>query len=51
MAAGHPLSGLLGTDLIVTSGQVNALAGLLNDPTLLQISRTGSAVQQWRANN
>lgn len=38
MVAGHPLSGLLGTDLIVTSGQVNALAGLLNDPTLLQIS-------------
>lgn len=38
MVAGHPLSGLLGTDLIVTGGQVNSLAGLRNDPTLLQIS-------------
>jgi S1-C subfamily serine protease len=38
MVAGHPLSGLLATDLIVTSGQVNSLAGLGNDPTLLQIS-------------
>ena len=38
MVAGHPLTGLLGTDLIVTGGQVNSLAGLRNDPTLLQIS-------------
>lgn len=38
VVAGHPLSGLLATDLIVTSGQVNSLAGLGNDPTLLQIS-------------
>lgn len=36
--AGHPLSGLLASGLIVTSGQVNALAGLGNDPTILQIS-------------
>lgn len=38
MIAGHPLSGILATDLIVTSGQVNSLAGLGNDPTFLQIS-------------
>ena len=38
MVAGHPLSGLLAADLIVTSGQVNSLAGLANDPSLLQIS-------------
>jgi S1-C subfamily serine protease len=36
--AGHPLAGLLGTDVIVTGGQINSLAGLRNDPTLLQIS-------------
>lgn len=36
--AGHPLTGILATDVIVTSGQVNSLAGLRNDPTLLQIS-------------
>lgn len=38
MVAGYPLAGLLGSDLIVTGGQVNSLAGLGNDPTLLQIS-------------
>jgi S1-C subfamily serine protease len=38
MVAGHPLSGLLSNDLIVTSGQVNSLAGIGNDPSLLQIS-------------
>jgi S1-C subfamily serine protease len=38
MLAGYPLSGLLSTDLIVTSGQVNSLAGIGNDPNLLQIS-------------
>jgi S1-C subfamily serine protease len=36
--AGHPLSGLLSSDLIVTSGQVNALSGIADDPTLIQIS-------------
>lgn len=38
IVAGHPLSGLLSSDLIVTSGQVNATSGLADDPTLLQIS-------------
>lgn len=38
VVAGHPLSGLLSTDLIVTGGQVNSLAGLGNDPTLIQVS-------------
>lgn len=38
MLAGYPLSGFLSSDLIVTSGQVNSLAGLGNDPNLLQIS-------------
>jgi S1-C subfamily serine protease len=38
MVAGFPLAGLLGTDLIVTSGQVNSLAGLGNDAGILQIS-------------
>lgn len=37
-AAGHPLSGLLSSDIVVTFGQVNSLAGLRNDPTHLQIS-------------
>jgi serine protease Do len=36
--SGFPLAGLLSSDLIVTSGQVNALAGIGNDPTMLQIS-------------
>jgi S1-C subfamily serine protease len=38
MVAGHPLTGLLGNDIIVTSGQVNSMAGLGNDPTFIQIS-------------
>jgi S1-C subfamily serine protease len=37
-AAGYPLSGLLSNDLIVTSGQGNSLAGIANDPSILQIS-------------
>lgn len=36
--AGYPLAGVLASDLVVTSGQVNALAGLGNDRTALQIS-------------
>jgi len=36
--AGYPLAGLLSNDLVVTSGQVNSLAGLGNDPSMLQIS-------------
>ena len=38
MAAGYPLSGILSRDLIVTTGIVNSLAGIGNDPTQLQIS-------------
>lgn len=38
MISGFPLSGVLSTDVIVVSGLVNSLAGLRNDPTLLQIS-------------
>lgn len=38
IVAGHPLHGLLATDLIVTGGQINALAGLSNDPSHIQIS-------------
>lgn len=38
MVAGHPLAGLLSNDLVVTGGQVNSLAGLGNDPMLMQIS-------------
>ena len=36
--AGYPLAGILATDVIVTSGQVNSMAGLGNDPSMLQIS-------------
>jgi S1-C subfamily serine protease len=36
--AGYPLSGILSDDIIVTGGQVNSLAGIGNDPTILQIS-------------
>ena len=36
--AGYPLDGLLSWDLIVTSGQVNSMAGLRNDPSTLQVS-------------
>lgn len=36
--AGFPLAGVLSSDLIVASGQVNSLAGLGNDPSTLQIS-------------
>lgn len=38
MVAGHPLSGLLSADLIVTGGQINSLAGLRNDPSRFQLS-------------
>ncbi|HMX09288.1 MAG TPA: serine protease [Burkholderiaceae bacterium] len=38
MAAGFPLSGLLSSDLIVTDGIVNSLAGLGNSTSHLQIS-------------
>ena len=36
--AGYPLSGILSDDIVVTSGQINSLAGIGNDPTVLQIS-------------
>ncbi len=38
MAAGYPLSGLLSADLIVTTGIVNSLAGIANDPSQIQVS-------------
>ncbi len=38
MAAGYPLAGLLSTDVIVTDGIVNALAGLRNSTSHLQVS-------------
>ncbi len=38
MAAGYPLSGILSRDMIVTTGIVNSLAGLGNNPNQLQIS-------------
>jgi S1-C subfamily serine protease len=38
MVAGYPLSGLLSSDMIVTDGIVNALSGISNDSSLLQIS-------------
>jgi S1-C subfamily serine protease len=38
MAAGYPLAGLLGTDLVVTDGIVNALSGLGNSTRHLQMS-------------
>lgn len=38
MVAGYPLTGLLSSDIVVTGGHVNSLAGLRNDPTSLQIS-------------
>lgn len=38
MVAGHPLSDVLSSDLIVTGGQINSLAGMGNDPNTLQIS-------------
>lgn len=38
MVAGYPLSGILSSDLIVTDGIVNALSGIANDPSQIQIS-------------
>jgi S1-C subfamily serine protease len=38
LAAGFPLAGLLATDVIVTNGIINALAGLEDDPSRVQIS-------------
>ena len=35
---GYPLHGLLGSDAIVTTGVINALAGIRNDRRLIQIS-------------
>jgi S1-C subfamily serine protease len=35
---GYPLYGLLGTDAIVTTGSISALAGIHNDRSLIQIS-------------
>jgi S1-C subfamily serine protease len=35
---GYPLHGLLGADAIVTTGIINALAGIRNDRRLIQIS-------------
>lgn len=35
---GYPLHGLLGADAIVTTGVINALAGIRNDRRLIQIS-------------
>ena len=35
---GFPLYGLLGTDVIVTTGAINALAGIRNDRSQIQIS-------------
>ena len=38
MVAGFPLAGLLGNDIIVTTGIVNSLAGIGNDPGQIQVS-------------
>jgi serine protease Do len=38
MAAGYPLSGILSSDLTVTTGNVNSLAGLADNQNHLQIS-------------
>jgi S1-C subfamily serine protease len=38
MVAGYPLAGLLSSDLIVTDGIVNALSGIANNASQLQIS-------------
>ena len=38
MVAGHPLTGILSSSLIVSSGNVNSLAGAGDDSTLMQIS-------------
>jgi S1-C subfamily serine protease len=38
MAAGYPLSGILSSDLTVTTGNVNSLAGLADNQNQLQIS-------------
>jgi S1-C subfamily serine protease len=38
MAAGYPLSGILSSDLTVTTGNVNSLAGIADNQSHLQIS-------------
>tara|TARA_B110000259_G_C14011059_1_gene399630 strand:+ start:1436 stop:2137 length:702 start_codon:yes stop_codon:yes gene_type:complete len=38
MVAGHPLSGILSANLIVSAGNINSLAGINEDPILIQIS-------------
>ncbi|MBP8306910.1 MAG: trypsin-like peptidase domain-containing protein [Burkholderiaceae bacterium] len=38
MVAGFPLAGLLGNDIVVTTGIVNSLAGIGNDPGQIQVS-------------
>ena len=38
IVSGHPLSGILSSNLIVSAGNVNSLAGMGDDPTLIQIS-------------
>ncbi len=38
MVAGYPLAGLLSSDMIVTDGIVNALSGIANNASQLQIS-------------
>jgi S1-C subfamily serine protease len=38
MVAGFPLAGLLGQDIVVTTGIVNAQSGVRNDQTQMQIS-------------
>jgi S1-C subfamily serine protease len=43
LASGYPLSGLLSSDIIVTTGIVNSQAGLLNDLSKIQISAQVSA--------
>jgi S1-C subfamily serine protease len=43
LASGYPLSGLLSSDIIVTTGIVNSQAGILNDRSKIQISAQVSA--------
>ena len=38
MVTGFPLAGLLGNDIIVTTGIVNSMAGIGNDPGQIQVS-------------
>lgn len=38
MVSGHPLVGVLSSDIVVTIGVVNSLSGLRDEPTLFQLS-------------